>query len=303
MPSIKLSSRGLNDTSTSSQVYTIDIVGFCLVGAVFLVIILVCIRLLRKRALSKRDDARGAAFLSVRGLVREGEKVSVNEPLPERLPSIRGTFSREQINSGIVLPDKTHTPRASDARSETIRYHRESGNYPRPFSFALSASSPRPSFDRPSILPPHQSFQSASSKRSSVLSSAFSTTSSASSQNNGHTRKVHQLFSPLLPDELLLACVGERLTVVQSFDDGWCVVGRKNGIPKGSSNHKSQFKSSSSSNTPESNVELGVVPAWCFLKPVKGLRAERPVRSSSLGVTVRMEGPSSRDEVISWSNF
>src|ERR1700722_8174039 len=222
-----------------------------------------------------------------------------------RSQSIRGTFSREQINSGIVLPDKTHTPLASDARRETIRYHRESGNFPRPFSFALTAASPRsstvnanPSFDRPSILPPHQSFHSASSKRSSVLSTAFSTTSSASSQNNGHTRKVHQLFSPLLPDELLLACVGERLSVVQSFDDGWCVVGRKNGIPKGSSNHKSQFKSSSSSNTPESNVELGVVPAWCFLKPVKGLRAERPVRSSSLGITVRMEGPSSRNEVI-----
>jgi len=83
MPSIKLSSRGLNDTSASSQLYTTDIVGFCLAGAVFLVIIVVCIQILRKRASSKRDDARGAAFLSVRGLVRDGEKVSVNEPNPE----------------------------------------------------------------------------------------------------------------------------------------------------------------------------------------------------------------------------
>jgi len=64
------------------------------------------------------------------------------------------------------------------------------------------------------------------------------------------------------------------------------------------------FKSSSGAPA-ESEVELGVVPAWCFLKPVKGLRAERPVRSTSLGITVQMDGPSfsSRDEILSWSNF
>lgn len=58
--------------------------------------------------------------------------------------------------------------------------------------------------------------------------------------------------------------------------------------------------------TSGSNVELGMVPAWCFLKQVKGLRAERPVRSSSLGVTVQMDGHSGetqRNDLISWSNF
>lgn len=52
-------------------------------------------------------------------------------------------------------------------------------------------------------------------------------------------------------------------------------------------------------------VELGAVPAWCFVKPVKGLRAERPLRTASLGVTVNLEDSNSpmRDNVISWSNF
>jgi len=102
----------------------------------------------------------------------------------------------------------------------------------------------------------------------------------------GKGRKVKQLFSPVLPDELVLS-LGERVTVVQSFDDGWCVVGRD-----------SLLKSS--------EVEMGAVPAWCFVKPVKGLKATRPMRTTSLGVTVQIDqGPafSSRDEVISWSNF
>lgn len=54
------------------------------------------------------------------------------------------------------------------------------------------------------------------------------------------------------------------------------------------------------------DVEMGAVPAWVFVKPVKGLKAERPMRSSSLGVTVEMDaGPgfSSREELVSWSNF
>ena len=53
-------------------------------------------------------------------------------------------------------------------------------------------------------------------------------------------------------------------------------------------------------------VELGAVPAWAFLKPVKGLRAEQPMCVSSLRVTVNLDAPSSldpRDNVMSWSNF
>ena len=77
------------------------------------------------------------------------------------------------------------------------------------------------------------------------------------------------------------------MTVVQNFDDGWCIVGRDSMLKPG-------------------DVELGAVPAWCFLKPVPGLRAERPMRVSSLGVTVNLDGPPTldpRDNVMSWSNF
>lgn len=101
-----------------------------------------------------------------------------------------------------------------------------------------------------------------------------------------------------MPDELLLTSIGEQLRVVQSFDDGWCVVGRKNGLVLQTA--KSLFKSPP---LPENDVELGVVPAWCFIKPMNGVRVERPVRSSSLGITVNMERPTARDDLVSWSNF
>lgn len=72
---------------------------------------------------------------------------------------------------------------------------------------------------------------------------------------------------------------------MNSFDDGWCIVGRD-----------SMFK--------PGEVELGAIPAWCFMKPVQGLRAERPMRTASLGVTITLDAePGTRDEVMSWSNF
>ena len=172
---------------------------------------------------------------------------------------------------------------------------------PRPFtrtsaSFALSAAGPRlsnlNSFGPRELPQSRNSFMSTNSYGRNSFMSATSTISTTS----GTTRKVRQKFEPVLPDELL-PLLGERLTVVQSFDDGWCVVGRENSIFVRTA--KSLFKTQE----PGGNIEIGVVPAWCFLKPVKGLRAERPIRSSSLGVTVNMEGPSSRNELISWSNF
>jgi hypothetical protein len=102
----------------------------------------------------------------------------------------------------------------------------------------------------------------------------------------GENRKIRQLFAPVLPDELVVS-LGERVMVIRSFDDGWCLVGRDSVVKPG-------------------DVDMGAVPSWCFVKPVKGLKASRPMRTTSLGVTVQIEsgsGFSSRDEVISWSNF
>lgn len=213
-------------------------------------------------------------------------------------------FSRNQIDSMVILPDKVLTRPNPRTREEVMEFHRQSGTFPKPFSpkpfsFALSAVSP------PTPNSPTQgsflSFGSSSNpgsrnSRHSVYSvmSAYSTV-----DTTGTTRKVRQIFTPVLPDELLISRVGEELTLVQSFDDGWCLVGRENSTF--ACNPKSLFKKGDVNN----DVELGVVPAWCFLKPAQGLKTERPVRSSSLGITVQMAGPSfsSRDAVMSWSNF
>ncbi|KAH6908976.1 hypothetical protein BKA70DRAFT_1371687 [Coprinopsis sp. MPI-PUGE-AT-0042] len=187
-------------------------------------------------------------------------------------------------------------------RNEIVEYHRQSGNFPKPFSFALargvaiwSCTPPSPSSteNRPISWVRHSFLSAARSsvvpKRASSRYSVMSTASSSfvgSEPSTGTARKVRQLFSPVLPDELLLTSLGEQLTVIQSFDDGWCVVDARTRTPSG---HRRTEGGGSA------GVELGVVPAWCFLKPVKGLRAERPVRSTSLGITVQMDTGPSRD--------
>jgi hypothetical protein len=182
------------------------------------------------------------------------------------------------IDSSVILPEKALLHSA----------------HPRPFTRTL------PPFSG-ALLPDFNSWELPDTRNSFLSAKSYSRFSSLSgvstiSTSSGMTRKVRQKFEPFLPDELLPS-LGERLTVLQSFDDGWCVVGRENSTFVHTA--KSLFKTQE----PGLNIEVGVVPAWCFLKAVKGLRAERPIRSTSLGVTVNMEGPSSRHEMISWSNF
>ena len=195
-------------------------------------------------------------------------------------------FSRAHIGApGVVMPSRVLT-RSNPTKQEIVNYHANEGNLPRPFapfSFALQAGSTPPSLKRIStasvLTVSRHSFLSIYSHNS-----RFSIASSISSSSQSNRRKVHQLFDPVLPDELVIS-VGERLTVMQSFDDGWCIVGRQSMLNK-------------------EEVELGAVPAWCFLKSVKGLRAERPMRIGSLGVTVQLDAPGAeRDQVMSWSNF
>ena len=222
----------------------------------------------------------------------------------QRAVTVTGGFSRRDLNSTIPLPEKTLSRArlaAPASRDEIIEYHRQSGIFPqsfspKPFSFALSANgsdSKRGSNIRLSV---SSALSAGSGNRYSVASVASSSPSFQST--TGAVRKVKQLFEPVLPDELLLTKVGEQLTIVQSFDDGWCVVGRENSSMVHAT--KSLFKSSPQ---PENNAELGVVPAWCFIKPMQGVRVERPVRSTSLGITVNVDGPTSRSDLMSWSNF
>ncbi|KAJ7158832.1 hypothetical protein C8R46DRAFT_907570 [Mycena filopes] len=258
------------------------------------------IRKYRSHARAKREKVRIAAFTPVRGVYKE-ETNAEKEPLPENLQAIHGnTFSREQLTRSIILPSKVVTrPQRGATNEEVIDFHRQSGTFPKPFAFALSAGSPIPSDGSPRSSWVRYSGTSTISNRFSVISSSSSVDSTPTV---GSPRKIRQLFSPVLPDELLLTSLGERVTVVQAFDDGWVVVGRSNSAFAATA--KSLFKTPSGAPA-DADVELGVVPAWCFLKPVKGLRAERPVRSTSLGITVQMDGPSfsSREEILSWSNF
>ncbi|KAH7106224.1 hypothetical protein BKA62DRAFT_287090 [Auriculariales sp. MPI-PUGE-AT-0066] len=111
-----------------------------------------------------------------------------------------------------------------------------------------------------------------------------------------HVAKI--AFTPLLPDEVELK-MNERVTVVDVYNDGWCIVMRSG-----------------------ADVLMGAVPAYCFSDPpadsLPGFERIRPERKSSLGVTVELEtgedaaddddasdaGRSSRhDSVFSWSNF
>jgi len=249
----------------------------------------------RKRARRNQPD-----FLTVRGIISEKEAKEITSSMI----NVKGPsdyFSRDHLTPSIILPHQ-NIIRPDATNDEILTHHISTGTMTRPFSAAASstlaptsakggAAASRPistvsfltvSAGTPSPRRTSFFFGGAANRPTSMAS----TLSSASSMFGTQGRKVRQLFSPVLPDELVLS-LGERVTVVKSFDDGWCIVGRDSFLKPG-------------------DVEMGAVPAWCFIKPVKGLKASRPMRTTSLGVTVQIDqGPafSSRDEVISWSNF
>jgi len=265
--------------------------GLAFAGAILLsVCVWLGIHLYRKRSRETRD-------LIVKGVISEGDEKAVSPRITVKGPP--GHFSRDQLTASIVLPHQ-NIIRPDVTKDDIMRYHMASGTMTRPFSSAANTLvpplSPRgPVSSRPiSIVsfqsaagggtsPRRTSFFSFGNRPSSVASSVVS---NVSSMFGVEGRKIRQLFTPVLPDEFVLS-LGEKVTLVRAFDDGWCIVGRDSPIKAG-------------------DVEMGAVPAWCFVKPVKGLKASRPMRTSSLGVTVQIDaGPgfSSREECISWSNF
>jgi len=269
------------------------IAGAAFAGALILAVGLwLAIRFYRKRSREQRADGRQGAFLTVKGLISEDDEKTA---APPRIAVKGPQFSREQLTPSIVMPLQ-NVVRPDVTKDEIIRYHAAAGTMTRPFSLAASSTLAPPSTPgaRPiSTVSFMSSVGNTSPRRGSFFgiggsrpASTASTFSTASSIRGVEGRKVRQLFVPVLPDELVLSLL-ERVTVVQSFDDGWCIVGRDSLVKPG-------------------EIEMGAVPAWCFVKPVKGLKASRPMRTTSLGVTVQLDaGPgfSSRDELISWSNF
>lgn len=192
---------------------------------------------------------------------------SANPPAPGSRPGTAGTFGQPAggpFSFGSRVPYKTHRHAASSISIADVRSVR--------VSYASGQSSPLAGGFPQGSHSPHGS-----------VSRSHGRTQSTSS--NVITRKVLTVFPPLLPDELVLG-VGEKVTLLQTFDDEWCVVGRD------------RF----------GEVEVGAVPAYVFTKVRTGEKMERPMRSTSLGVQVEMSSApgahfSSRDEVISWSNF
>jgi hypothetical protein len=210
------------------------------------------------------------------------------------------------------------------SREEVFKYHQNMGTVPRPFSLSMDSTSSPPGgitipirYDAspPPSLPPlteitgftpilssnRQSFQIPASlqitepednKRWSAASSLV-----LSGPPEGDAREIRTLFDPILPDELRIAHFRERLTVIETFDDGWCVVGRD------AANANTSIMPSTS-DVDDSKVELGVIPLWCFLKHEKGEVPERPVRTTSLGITVMEPAVDDESEVTNrWSNY
>ncbi|KAF4579808.1 hypothetical protein EYR36_001627 [Pleurotus pulmonarius] len=284
----------------------LSIVGLILAGLVLLtVVVAVAMHLVRKRNISKRESRIGAAFLDVKGLIVD-ETITKTCSEKEIPP-----FSRSYLTQSIILPSKAYTrtsptspqPYPSDLHAPPLPTAHHCG----PFGFALDARGTR----RGS----RSSFFSTNSVGSGFrfsMTSLFSSPENNFNSNRGSTmppiptdtRKVHQPFNdPVLPDELQIPHPGERLTILHSYDDGWCAVGRKQ-LPGFTGARKSVFGGRDAKGGdmyPE--LEVGVVPAWCFMKPVQGVRVQRPVRGSSLAMADAKQHDGDRDGVMSWSHF
>ncbi|KAI9000631.1 hypothetical protein BD414DRAFT_532483 [Trametes punicea] len=287
--SCRLTARSDDPTGDDTSLNGIAVAGIVVAAAIGAGAALwLAVRWYRNHSAKKRAQRRGSAFVNFTG---SGEEKNSLPSAASQLP-VKGTFSRDQLNAaGVVMPERA-VLRPGASRDEIIEHYAAEGKLPRPFA----PYSPKRSMDTEDAVAEAMNRDSARpSSTGSWLSpgllagsrsSHMSVMSTSSSLSGTTQRKVRQIFDPVLPDELVVV-LGESLTVVQNYDDGWCIVGRDSMLKPG-------------------EVELGAVPAWCFMKPVKGLRAERPMRVSSLGVTVNVDAaPSSeyRDNVMSWSNF
>ncbi|KAI0321770.1 hypothetical protein OF83DRAFT_188745 [Amylostereum chailletii] len=330
--SVLVSRAASPNDSDSNAITPIIIAGIAFASVGFLAVVLwLSIRAYRRSQQQRRAEKRESAFANVKGLVSEkSSPLAISRSNLDGVTMPRPTLSKADILSyhektGTLTRAFTPLPAPSTASPATAAAEvaipqparsniNPSGTHPPPSRGIRSSpgvghrpgSSLNPAYSRSSLnpglaldtrptsrpistvswfapAPPSPSSNRFSFRSHSRGSSIFSNSSSSGSTMGKGDRKVHQIFEPVLPDELVVR-VGERVSVVQTLDDGWCVVGR-GALGTG-------------------DVEMGVIPAWCFIKPVKGLRAERPMRTASLGVTVQLEPPSSeREQIISWSNF
>jgi hypothetical protein len=194
---------------------------------------------------------------------------------------------------------------------EIMAHHQASGTMPRPFS-PHSMAEPPPAYDATGVRTSTES-SSFSFSRASILpsglrnsfsSSLRSSLGSSSARLGSEMLIVRHIFTPLLPDELVLR-PNEKVTLIQKFEDGWCIVGRKSPFYAPGLANPSGYAFGKGVTADE--VEIGAVPSWVFERRATGTKLERPMRIVSLGVTLVDEGTEgaaeARDGVMSWSNF
>lgn len=124
-------------------------------------------------------------------------------------------------------------------------------------------------------------------------------------------KKALQGFEPLLPDEIPVK-VGDTLSLLQTFDDGWCVCAVEVEVD-------GEIESGHTLAPPwgpqRKEVKMGCIPLWVFERKSKTPGDHmRSMRSTSLAVTIELApaggteaagraAPWEREPIISWSNF
>ena len=127
------------------------------------------------------------------------------------------------------------------------------------------------------------------SRTLSVVTIHSALVSSLSTESAMYKTALHP-FQGLSPDELDVK-VGDKLTLLQTFDDGWCVCVAEH--PPGPTYNSE-------------DVMIGLVPLWIFDHVPKG-QGHSPhmgeVRTTSWAVTADNKLPEDRTDVVSWSNL
>lgn len=149
--------------------------------------------------------------------------------------------------------------------------------------------------------------------RTSIASVASSRSAIVFAKNalSAMHKKALQAFEPLLPDEIPVN-VGDTLSLLQTFDDGWCVCAVEVDSEGGNGSGLAPPRAPATK-----EVKMGCAPLWVFERKSKNPGDHmRSMRSTSLAVTIeltpngagmepagRVAAPWQRDPVISWSNF
>ncbi|KAG9314921.1 hypothetical protein JVU11DRAFT_4029 [Chiua virens] len=278
---------------------------FLLAGLICIAVSLGLLWFLRYRVNKRRAEAQGAPHFLVKGII--GPMAEVNPSAKSSPPP----FDRSALTASIIMPKKSITKPTSRSLSDKAPVLPRFERSPPPSPVAYQRSSSIPS--SPTLRPHSTSLLNPACPRLSRCSSTSgfsayaqpppspgydSRPPSISSFSPSRPRRVHQIFEPTLPDELSVSRRGEYVTVLQSFDDGWCLIGRDASPSSRISNISAWIA------TNNDHVDVGLVPAWVFIKSHKGITFTPPIRNTSVNALHLGQSPAvTRDAIVTWSNF